>query len=481
MNYIPTIGIEVHVELSTRTKMFCGCPHRALELGLNQSTCPGCLGFPGALPAVNEEAVRLGIRAALALHCQITDVICFDRKNYMYPDLAKGYQLSQPKSDERALGTKGWIDIPDKNNGTKRIHIRRVHLEEDTARLIHESGSTLLDANRSSAALMEIVTEPCVHSAEDAEEYVRRLRAILVWNGVSACRIQRGEMRVEPNISVAPEGSSKLGTRVEIKNQAGFQHMHDAIVYEIRRHIEALDTGTPLIQETRGYDPERGVTFSQRTKEDAEDYRYFPDPDLPPIAIEKEWIESERSAMPCELDDFLRDFENANIGKKECESLIRLDALGFLRIAHSLSGIGLAELTKFLINDVFTCVNTYGTLLGDSKLTPELFAKTVGLSKNGKINSEAVRKILDVLFRESGDPDTIASNAGLFRIEDDSLVLEAVEYALSERPDLVTEYRSGKVAVRNALFGLAMKRLARRGDPAKVSAILDERLIKDNL
>ncbi len=471
--YETTIGVEVHVELATATKMFCSCQNAPQDVPMNHATCPVCLGLPGALPVINREAVRLGIRAALALNCTINEVIWFERKNYIYPDLVKGYQISQY---EQPLGEWGFITITGDDGQEKKITIRRTHLEEDTARLIHADGRTLVDANRSSVPLMEIVTEPVIRSAREAEEYVRKLRAILVYNGISRCRLQRGEMRVEANVSIAPKGAKELGTRTEIKNQAGFNHMRSAVEYEIKRHAELLDSGGKVVQETRGWDDVKQETFSQRSKEDAHDYRYFPDPDLPPARVDPEWVEQEKASMPAVYEQYIESLQTSGLGAADIDALARNDALGFLRMAAEAEQTKTVLFAKRLVKDVFSLVNSTGTPLDEAKLTPNAFAEAVILLENGRLNGEGFRQVLEKLYREGGAAEPAAKDLDLLIEKNDDAVKAAIAKVLVEAAPMVAEYKAGKAAVRNAIFGRVMKELNKKGDPKAVGAMLDAEL-----
>ncbi|MCC8180811.1 MAG: Asp-tRNA(Asn)/Glu-tRNA(Gln) amidotransferase subunit GatB [Planctomycetes bacterium] len=471
--YETTLGIEVHVELMTKTKMFCSCLNAPQDVPPNRATCPVCLGLPGSLPVINREAVRLGIRAALALNCQINEIIWFERKNYIYPDLVKGYQISQYV---QPLGEWGSLPIIGDDGNVKQVVIRRLHLEEDTAKLSHADGMTLVDVNRSSTPLMEIVTEPVLKSAREAEEYVRKLRAVLVYNGISRCRIQRGEMRVEPNVSIAPKGADKLGTRVEIKNVAGFNHMRAAIEYETKRHAEVLDSGGQLFQETRGWDDVNGRTVAQRSKENAHDYRYFPEPDLPAARIEPGWVEKEKASMPAQYDEYLAALREQGLSDADIDALTRNDALGFLRMAAEGNEDKTVLLAKRLIKDVFSLVNSTNTPLDEAKIEPAAFRNAAFMLQNGKLNGEGFRKVLETLYRDGGEPEAAAKAADLLIEQDEGAVRDAVSKVLAESAAMVEEFKSGKVAVRNALFGKVMKELKKKGDPKAVGAVLDEML-----
>lgn len=471
--YETTVGVEVHVELATRTKMFCSCLNAPQDMPPNHATCPVCLGLPGSLPVINKEAVRLGLRAALALNCSINEVIWFERKNYIYPDLVKGYQVSQY---EQPLGEWGWVAITGDDGKEKKVTIRRVHLEEDTAKLTHVDGATLVDNNRSSTPLMEIVTEPVLRSGREAEEYVRKLRALLVYNGISRCRLQRGEMRVEANVSIAPKGSKTLGVRTEIKNQAGFNHMRSAIEYEVRRHAEVLDSGGVLVQQTMGWDDVNQRTFAQRSKEDAHDYRYFPEPDLPPARIDPAWVEEEKNHMPATYEEYIEDLGAKGLTEADIDALSRNDALGFLRLAAETNPEKTVLFAKRLVKDVFALANSTNVVLEEAKLTPEAFRGAVALQEEGKVNPEGFRKVLGLLYGNGGDALETAKAEDLIIEQNDDAVREAIAKVLVECKSMVDEYKNGKAAIRNAIFGRVMKALNKKGDPKAVGAMLDKEL-----
>ncbi len=449
-NYETTVGVEVHVELCAKTKMFCSCPNAPQDVPPNHASCPVCLGLPGALPVINKEAVRLGLRAALALHCRVNEIIWFERKNYIYPDLVKGYQISQYV---QPLGEWGRVMITGDDGKEKEVVIRRLHLEEDTARLIHVDGASHVDNNRSSVPLMEIVTEPCLKSGREAEEYVRKLRAILVYNGISRCRLQRGEMRVEANVSIAPKGAEKLGVRTEIKNQAGFNHMRSAVEYEAKRHAAVLAAGGKLVQQTMGWDDVKQETFPQRSKENAHDYRYFPDPDLPPARIDPAWTEKERQTMPAAYEDYVEHLAKSGLSDADIDALSRSDALGFLRVA--------AET---------------GVPLDEAKITPGAFRDAVSLQEAGTINAEGFRKVLAALYADGGEALPTATSLDVVMERNDDAVREAIAKVLAECAPMVAEYKAGKTAVKNAIFGRVMKELQKKGDPKAIGAMLDEAL-----
>ncbi len=474
----PVIGIETHVELGTESKMFCGCRNDPFGIGPNQATCPTCLGLPGALPTVNREAIQLGLRAALALHCEVSNICQFERKNYPYPDLLKGYQISQY---ELPIGRRGWVAILDEQGVESRVPIRRVHLEEDTGKLVHSTrrdgrAETALDGNRSGVPLLEIVTEPEIRSADEAERYLKQLRNILVHNEISACRMERGEMRLEVNVSVRPEGSTELGNRVEIKNQSSFRFVRDAIAYEIDRQVDLLERGGTVEQATRGWNPEARRTFQQRAKEEEHDYRYFPEPDLPPVQIDPAWVALQQSRMPESLDSFREVLIGEGASPGDVRAMMENEAVGFVVAVRELYPKGVKEAVKWLLREVFALTKEHKIRIEDSALTPEEFASTIRMLGEGRINAVGAGRVIQALFQDGGAAADIVGNEGLEQIGDDDAIAQVVDAVLREKTDLVNQFRAGKTKVRQALFGAAMGKLKGRADPRALSRLLDERL-----
>lgn len=479
-DYEAVIGLEIHVELSTNSKMFCGCLNNPYDLNPNEATCPTCLGLPGALPSINRKAIMLGIRAALALNCKVADVCQFERKNYPYPDLVKGYQITQY---EMPIGTNGYVTIYDSFGNDKRISIRRAHLEEDTAKLSHQTSTngnsiSMLDCNRSGVPLLEIVTEPELHTANDTELFLRQLRSILLYNGISRCRMERGEMRFEPNVSIRKKGDPNLGNRVEIKNQSSFRFVRDAIAYEIDRQRELLENGETVRQITCGWNPEKRQTFEQRSKEEAHDYRYFPDPDLPPVKVQEIWIEQQKNEMPESIYEFRELVIEAGVPPADMQMVIENGAVAFLHSCYELYPAGLVQIAKWLLRDIFSLINENNIPLEESKLSSSEFINTIVMLDEGNINAEGARKIIRELFCNGGISENIARDNSLSQINDIAALRSIIQEILSARSDLVSDYKSGKTKVRHALFGSVMKKTEGRANPESVNRLLSDELDK---
>jgi len=478
MNYQPTIGLEIHVELKTKSKMFCSCLNDPDEKVPNVNICPICLGHPGVLPVINEEAVKKTIKTGLALNCQIPEYSKFDRKNYFYPDLPKGYQISQLY---QPLCKEGFLDIrvDSLSNSGKfaRVRIREVHLEEDVGRLIHEKGYSLVDFNRAGIPLMELVTEPDLRSAKEARRFAEELHLILRYLNVSDADMEKGEMRCEVNVSIRPnKNSGELGVKVEIKNLNSFRAVERAINYEIERQTKILKLGEKVIQETRGWDDIRGVTVSQREKEYAQDYRYFPEPDLPPLHFEEEEIERIRAEIP-ELpqqkrERFKREY---NLDEKSIEVFVRNKDLGeyFEKIISELppriSKEKLQKLIKLATNYLIT--DLQGLLKGasasgeDFLITPENFAQFITLIADGKISSKIAKIVLEEMFKTGADPSHIIEEKGLSLITDEKEVEKIVQKIISENQKAVEDFKKGKETALQFLIGQVMAKTKGKANP----------------
>jgi len=422
MELIPKIGLEIHIELKTRSKMFCSCKNDPDEKHPNINICPVCLGHPGTLPVINREAVRKTIKTGLALNCEISRHTFFERKNYFYPDLPKGYQISQYSTP---ICKNGFLEIDG-----KKIRIRRVHLEEDTGRLIHEKDYSLVDFNRAGVPLMELVTEPDIESPKEARKFAEELQLILRYLDVSDADMEKGQMRVEANISLSSK-KGVLGTKVEIKNLNSFKAVEKALEYEIERQRKILESGKKVIQETRGWDPAREITFSQREKEEAQDYRYFPEPDLPPLEITQKMVDEIRAEIP-ELPRQKRERfkKEYNLDEKSIEIFVKNKDFGeyFEKVVSEFTPnlpkeklLRLIKLaTNYLTTDLLGLLKGASVSGEDFLITPENFAEFIELIDEGKISSKIAKIVLEEMFRTGADPSQIIEEKGLVLITDEA-------------------------------------------------------------
>ncbi|MFA6193830.1 MAG: Asp-tRNA(Asn)/Glu-tRNA(Gln) amidotransferase subunit GatB, partial [Parcubacteria group bacterium] len=433
MKYKPTIGMEVHVELATDSKMFCACKN---ELGLdripNTNICPVCTGQPGALPAANEKAIEYVVKAGLALGSEIAKISKFDRKNYFYPDLPKGYQISQY---DQPLCISGHLDV-----GGKKIGITRIHLEEDTGKLIHQKGNdfSLVDFNRSGVPLMELVTEPDITSSDEAKKFCEQLQLILRYIGISDADMEKGQMRCEANISIST--NEKMGTKVEVKNLNSFKVVEKAIEYEIKRQAELLDEGKEISQETRGWDESKMITFSQREKESAHDYRYFPEPDLPTLEIGGEFVEKLKSQLPeLPAQKAKRFTEEYKISDYDAEVLVRDKVLAeffeeSVSEARELSGNS-DKIAKLTANYILTEIRKYldeKTTISDLKLTSENFGELMSIIDKDKINSSAAQTVLFEMIETGADPEHIIAEKNLAQMDDENEIEDLVKKIIND-------------------------------------------------
>lgn len=457
--YIPVIGLEIHVELKTRTKMFCFCKNDPEEKQPNLNICPVCLGHPGTLPVVNQEAVRKTIKTGLALNCEIEKNSFFERKNYFYPDLPKGYQISQY---QKPLCKNGYLEIDG-----RKIRIRRIHLEEDTGRLIHKENFSLVDFNRAGIPLMEMVTEPDIRSPKEARKFAEELQLILRYLNVSNADMEKGEMRVEANISLT-EKENFLGTKIEIKNLNSFRSVEKAIDYEIERQAEILNNKKTLIQETRGWSDVEQKTFSQREKEEAHDYRYFPEPDLPPLIISDEIISEVRKQIP-ELpfqkrQRFKKEYE---LDEKTVEIFIKNKDLSeyfekiISELAPNLAEERLKKLiklsTNYLLSDLIGFLGSNPFIEDKILITPANFARFVTLIDEGKISSKIAKIILKEMFETGNTPDHIIAEKGLLQLTDENEIERIIKEIISKNEKAVEDFKKGKTNVLQFLIGEVMK------------------------
>ncbi|HEY9151247.1 MAG TPA: Asp-tRNA(Asn)/Glu-tRNA(Gln) amidotransferase subunit GatB [Anaerolineales bacterium] len=481
MEFEPVIGLEVHAELRTKSKMFCSCAVVDSTVAApNSAVCPVCSAMPGALPVVNQTAVEYGIRVALALECEVQHTSIFARKNYFYPDLPKGYQISQY---EQPLAINGKLVIR-MSDGEQTIRVRRVHLEEDTGKLTHiERGGesySLVDLNRAGVPLLEIVSEPDIHSSEAARAYGETLRDILRYLGVNSGDMEKGVIRFEANVSVRRKGTTELGTRTEVKNLNSFRALERAIDYEIARQSKIIEAGGTVEQETLGWNEARGETYSQRSKEDAHDYRYFPEPDLPPLVVENDWIESIRRDLP-ELPrtKYLRFAKEYSLTEYDASRLTEeKDIANYFETAvkNLPSNIPAKTIANWMLGDLFSLMNQANSTVSQLKVKPEALAELVKMVFEGQINPSGAREVLNEMFASGKGAMEIVEKRGLKQVSDESLISNLVKETLTENPKEVQSYKAGKTGVVNFLFGQVMKKAAGKANPQVVRFELEKQL-----
>lgn len=476
MNYESIIGIEVHAQLLTRSKMFCACAADYASAPPNTRVCPVCLGMPGTLPVINERAVEFVVMTGLALHCEIAAHSRFARKNYNYPDLMKGYQISQY---ELPLCSNGWLEI-EVDGQVKRIGIERVHLEEDTAKLTHAGGYSLIDVNRAGAPLMEIVSAPDLRTGEEARQYLTKLRAILRYLGVSSGNMEEGSMRCEVNISLRPAGTEVRGTKVEVKNLNSFRSVRRSIECEMQRQAGILDSGGRVEQVTMGWDEVRGRTVLQRVKESSDDYRYFPEPDLPPLQLSREWVEGIRVRLP-ELPDDRKERFVRQYGLQAYDAGVLTadrDVAAFFEDAVAEGGDPKA-IANWITGEMFHLTNARGMEIGNAKVRPQQLCELLGLVDQGTISSSAAKEVFAEMFDSGESPVHIVRRRGLEQISDTSALEQVAEQVITANPDAATEYRAGKEQVLKFLLGQMMKATRGKANPSLAGEILRKRLKRD--
>ena len=465
------IGLETHVELATKTKIFCSC---TTEFGgaPNTHCCPVCMGMPGTLPVLNQKVVELAATAGLALNCTITPVSRFDRKNYFYPDLPKAYQISQLYLP---IARDGAVDI----GGGKTIRIHELHMEEDAGKLVHDPwlDQTLADYNRCGVPLIEIVTEPDFRSAEEVIAYLEKLKETLQYLGVSDCKMQEGSLRCDVNLSVRPAGSTELGTRTEMKNLNSFKAISRAIVYESRRQIELLEEGKRVVQETRRWDENKDATYAMRSKENAQDYRYFPDPDLPPVELSQEYLDGLRAALP-ELAEAKRARYQAHWGLPayDTEMITSQKALADFFEALVALGTDPKQGANWIMGEVLGQLSAHGLEAKDMKLTPATLARLIALVREGKVNRNTAVKVFEAVFETDGDVDAYVKEHGLEQVSDTGLVEQVVDQVLSVNEKSVADFKAGKEKAFGFLVGQVMRQLKGQAAPAVVNQVLRDRL-----
>ncbi|RKD21071.1 aspartyl/glutamyl-tRNA amidotransferase subunit B [Ammoniphilus oxalaticus] len=476
MNYETVIGLEVHAELSTNTKIFCGCP---TEFGAppNTHTCPICLGHPGVLPLLNKRAVEFAIKASLALNCQIGEISKFDRKNYFYPDLPKAYQISQ---QDQPIGQNGWIDIV-VNGETKRIRINRLHLEEDAGKLIHSDydDATLADYNRSGVPLVEIVSEADLRSPEEARAYLEKVRSILQYCEVSDVRMEEGSLRCDANISLRPFGQAEFGTKAELKNMNSFRNVQRGLEYEQIRQAELLNKGELIVQETRRWDDANARTLSMRGKEEANDYRYFPDPDLVHLEISRDWVEEIKTTIP-ELPDARQARYVEDYGLSQTDAAILTsskDISDFFQQSVE-TGADARQVSNWIMGDLMGYLNAEQIELKNIKMTPASFAEMIKLIEKGTISTKIAKTVFGEMLETGKAPEQIVEEKGLVQISDEGAIREAALEAISNHPQSVQDYKEGKTKAIGFLVGQVMRATKGKANPGMVNQLLKDELDK---
>jgi len=473
--YETVIGLEVHAQLLTQSKMFCGCSTDYQDAPPNTRVCPVCLGMPGSLPVANKQAIEFVMRTALSLHCKLPEHTRFDRKNYFYPDLMKGYQISQY---DAPIGYDGYLDI-EVDGETKRIGITRVHLEEDVAKSFHMDGYSLIDVNRSGVPLMETVSEPDMRSPEEAREYLVRLRELLRYIGVSTGNMEEGSFRCDANISLRPIGSQEFGAKVEVKNMNSFRGVYRALKYEQLRQADALDNGEKLRQETRGWLDGDGVTVAQRSKEYAQDYRYFPEPDLPPLVLSDEWTGTIRAAMP-ELPEDRRGRYVEGLGLSPQDAAVVVSSrpmADFFDECLTIGGTDKATaLCHWLIGDVSRLLNADAVDICDCPLSAGHMMEFVELTDKGTIGGPAAKTVLDEMYASGKKPSVIVEEKNLGQISGSDELVAVIRDVIAANPKAVADFKAGKEQSITFLTGQVMRQTRGRANPAVTREVLVKEL-----
>lgn len=480
-DYEPVIGMEIHAEMHTHSKMFCGCVVVDTTVAEpNTTICPICTGLPGAMPVVNQQAVEQAMKAGLALNCQINTFTQFARKNYFYPDLPKGYQISQY---DFPIATNGWVEVLDATGVQHHIRVRRAHMEEDTAKLFHfhePSGETytLIDFNRCGVPLLEIVSEPDLHTVEAVYAYATKIREILRYLDVNSGDMEKGVLRFEANVSVRPQGSVTLGTRTEIKNLNSFRALTQAVAYEIERQIAVIEAGGAIVQETLGWDEACDMTFSQRSKEHAHDYRYFPEPDLPPLEIDRPWVDEVAAGLP-ELPDakYARFIADYGLAPNDARVMVGERAVGdyFESVVKVYDGAP-SSVGKWMLGELFYLMNRDGVAIDAVRVRPEALAQLVHLVDGKTINQNSAKVVLGEMFATGEQPETIVEAKGLAQISDNDQLAAVVAQVLADNTEQVIKYLEGKENLFQWLVGQVMRATRGRAAPDVVRQLLNAAL-----
>lgn len=472
MKYELVIGLETHVELSTESKIFCSCGGHSASKEPNDCVCPACSGMPGMLPVMNKRVVELAVTAGLMLNCEISRYTTFDKKNYYYPDLPCAYQITQLN---HPICTNGLVHLKT-SEGERDIRIKQIHMEEDAGKLVHVGKASLVDFNRTSVPLIEIVTQPDFRSAEEVLAYLNKLKSMFRSGGISEC--EEGAMRCDVNISVRPEGSEEFGVRTEIKNMASFEAIERAIRYESQRHMDAIEFETEeLVQETRRFDDVSGKTFAMRNKETEADYRYFPDANLMPIIIDDEWLEQIKAAKPVEIDEKAESYREAGISEKEIDMLIHNHNVSKLLDDVVAMGCDAKNAAGWILTDCVGILRKNGKLMGDLEITAEDLAAIIKMVDSGDVNRMSGRKILTAVLEEGVDPVAYCKENGLDAKVDTATIESIMDRVFNENAQAIEDYKNGKVKAKQALFGACMRELKNTADTAVIKEILENKLM----
>lgn len=475
MKYEVVIGLETHVELSTNSKLFCSCGGHSSPVEPNDCVCPACAGMPGMLPVMNKRVVELAVQAGLLLNCDISKYTTFDKKSYYYPDLPAAYQITQWF---HPICKNGHVEVTTKD-GTREIGIKQIHMEEDAGKLVHDewTDTSMVDFNRTSVPLIEIVSLPDFRSADEVLTYLKKLKSMFRFAGISEC--EEGAMRCDVNISLRPEGTTELGVRTEMKNMSSLVSIERAIKYETARHLDALERNTEVLyQETRRWDDTKGRTFSMRNKETAADYRYFPDPNLMPIVIEDEWIDEIRDSMPASIEEKTAEFREYGFSDKEIEMLISERGLCQILDATIDGGIAPKSAAAWILTECAGILRKNGELVGSLSIAPEKLITIIKMVEEGKINRGGGKKVLAAVIEKDVDPVQFCKDNSLDAQADEGAVAAVVAKVVSENPNAVSDYLGGKKKAFQALFGGCMKELKGNGDPQVIRSLLEKELEK---
>jgi aspartyl-tRNA(Asn)/glutamyl-tRNA(Gln) amidotransferase subunit B len=476
--YEPVIGLEVHVQLLTATKAFCGCANK-FGAEPNTNICPVCLGLPGALPVLNEKAVQYATLAALALHCEIRERSIFARKNYFYPDLPKGYQISQY---DKPLAEHGWLEVPTADGSTKKIGITRVHMEEDAGKSLHEGFAdsatrTYLDLNRCGTPLIEIVSEPDIRTPDEAFEYLTRLKEILLYTGVSDCNMEEGSLRCDANVSVRPRGQEKLGTKAEVKNVNSFKFIRAALEYEIERQVEVIESGGRVVQETRLWNSAEGRTYSMRSKEQAHDYRYFPEPDLPPLILTPEYIGEAEKNLP-ELPEARRRrmISEYDLNEQDARTVTASREFADRFEAAAKTAKNPRRVANVLLSEVGGRLKASGLEQENSPVSMEGIVLAADLLDDGKISSKQMKQLMDIAFENGEDFSAVYEREKPQQITDSSALVKLIDEVIAANPKQVEQYRAGKTTMAGFFVGQVMKATKGQANPALLNELVTKKL-----